>query len=302
VEAWRGRQTRKAARSKLSMIDQWNALSIRIKSLLEAARMHAAFLGINKSDAYSTSVVLRTHVGTIFADTLAFASRFQSSLSERARGSVERAKPELIRLTSDETTTRDMIQQQAWAALVLLATFESEMSYIMADVQDALRLRSERAFAHLQRLIVVDGDFRRKWILAFNAGELECERHGAVHLLLHGIWAFKVSGAGAQTDLVFQDSRSGIPDPQRYADGLVLTEWKCAATLGGSTNQFAAARKQAERYKAGILAGTELSRYRFAVVVTKDYVHVPDDIKVDGTTFRHVNVAVEPSTPSRVPN
>jgi hypothetical protein len=286
----------------MGMTDQWNALSIRIKSLLEAARIQAAFLGVNRSDAYSTSVVLRTHVGTILADTLEFSSRFQSSLPERARVSVDRAKPELIRLTSNETTTRDMIQQQAWAALVLLATFESEMSYIMADVQDALRLRSERAFTHLQRLIVVDGDFRRKWIQAFNSGELECERHGAVHLLLHGIWAFKVNGAGAQTDLVFQERTSGIPDPERYADGLVLTEWKCAATLGDSEKKFVAARKQAERYKAGILAGTELSRYRFAVVVTKDYVPVPDDIKVNGTTFRHVNIAVEPSSPSKAQN
>jgi hypothetical protein len=286
----------------MSMTDQWNALSIRIKSLVEAARMQAAFLSVNRSDAYSTSVVLRTHVGTILADTLDFSSRFESSLSEKARVSVERAKPELIRLTSNDTTTKDLIQQQAWAALVLLAKFESEMSYIMADVQDALRLRSERAFAHLQRLIVVDGDFRSKWIQAFNSGEVECERHGAVHLLLHGIWAFKVSGAGAQTDLVFQERPSGIPDPERYADGLVLTEWKCAATSGDSVNKFAAARKQAQRYKAGILAGTELSRYRFAVVVTKDYVPVPDDIKVNGTTFRHVNVAVEPSSPSKAQN
>jgi len=67
-------------------------------------------------------------------------------------------------------------------------------------------------------------------------------------------------------------------------------------------NKFAAARKHARRYKAGILAGTDLSCYRFAVVVTKDYVPVPDDIKVNGTTFRHVNVAVEPSSPSKAQN
>jgi hypothetical protein len=186
--------------------------------------------------------------------------------------------------------------------LVLLAAFESEMSFIMTDVQDALRLRSERAFAHLQRLIVVDADFRRKWGQAFSAGEPECERHGAVHLLLHGIWAFKVGGAGAQTDLVFQERPMGIPDPERYADGLVLTEWKCAATSRESEAKFGAARDQAQRYKAGILAGAELTAYRFAVVVSKDYIPVPGDVKINGITFRHVNIAVSPSTPSKAQN
>jgi hypothetical protein len=286
----------------MGMTDEWSALSTRIKSLVEAARMQAAFLSINKADSYATSDILRNKVGAILADALEFSSRFDARLSDRARASVARAQPAIARLTSNETTSRDSTQQQAWAALMLLAAFESEMSFFMTDVQEAVRLRSERAFAHLQRCIVVDADFRRKWVQAFNSGELECERHGAVHLLLHGIWAFKVSGAGAQTDLVFQERPSGIPDPERYADGLVLTEWKCAATSGDSVNQFAAARKQAQRYKAGILAGTELSHYRFAVVVSKDYVPVPDDIKVNGTTFRHVNVAVEPASPSKAKN
>jgi hypothetical protein len=286
----------------MGMTDEWTALSTRIKSLVEAARMQAAFLSINKADSYATCEILRSQVRTNLAAALDFSSRFDARLSDSARASVVQAQPAIARLTSNETTSRDVIQQQAWAGLMLLATFESEMSFFMTDMQDALRLRSERAFAHLQRLIVVDADFRRKWVRAFNAGEPECERHGAVHLLLHGIWAFKVGGAGAQTDLVFQELPSGIPDPERYADGLVLTEWKCATTSHESATQFAAARAQAQRYKAGILAGLELTAYRFAVVVSKDYVPVPDDVKVNGTTFRHVNIAVEPSTPSKAKN
>jgi hypothetical protein len=37
---------------------------------------------------------------------------------------------------------------------------------------------------------------------------LACEKLAGVHLLLHGIWAFKVHAAGERTDLVF-------PQPSR---------------------------------------------------------------------------------------
>jgi hypothetical protein len=133
----------------MSMTNEWKALSARIKSLAEAARLQAAFLSINKADSYATSVVLRNQVGGILADALDFSSRFDARLPDRARASVGRAKPAIVNLTSNDTTNRDSIQQQAWAAIMMLATIESEMSFFMTDVQDALRLRSERAFAHL---------------------------------------------------------------------------------------------------------------------------------------------------------
>lgn len=123
--------------------------------------MQAAFLSINKADSYATCEILRSQVDANLAAGLDFSSRFDARLSDSARASVARAQPAIARLTSNETTSRDVIQQQAWAGLLLLATYESEMSFFMTDMQDALRLRSERAFAHLQRLIVVDADFRQ---------------------------------------------------------------------------------------------------------------------------------------------
>jgi hypothetical protein len=144
-------------------------------------------------------------------------------------------------LITDENGTPDSKQERVWAALVSLAAFETEMSFILSDVQESIHVRSERAFLHLQRSIVADADFRAKWVSAFDNGEVACEKLGAVHLLLHGIWAFKVDAAGARTDIVYQEPINDPNNLQRYADGIVLTEWKKAKTEGESlrwSNRF----------------------------------------------------------------
>lgn len=185
------------------------------------------------------------------------------------------------------------------AAMVLLATFETEMSFILTDVQESIRARSERAFSHLQRSIVADREFREKWNAAFDEGEVACEKLGAVHLLLHGIWAFKVDAAGARTDLVFQEPAGDLTDKQRYVDGFVLTEWKKVADDADAESRFEEARVQAKRYAQGALAGSELTSYRYAVVVSRRRVSLPEDLSADGVVYRHINIAVDPQTPSR---
>ena len=129
-----------------------------------------------------------------------------------------------------------------------------------------IRSRSEFAFAHLQRSIVVDEAFRKKWQDAFAAGETVCEGLGAVHLLSHGIWAFKVNAAGERTDLVYAEPLADFATRHRYADGLVLTEWKKAATAKEAARKFEEAWDQARRYAQGVLAGNELTSHRYAVV------------------------------------
>jgi len=122
---------------------------------------------------------------------------------------------------------------------------------------------------------------------------------GAVHLLLHGIWAFKVDSAGARTDLVFEEPAGDVAAIQRYADGLVLTEWKKASKDSHSTKRFTEARLQARKYAQGLLTATELAGYRYAVVVSHSQVETPEDVTEGGVVYRHVNVAVDPRTPSR---
>jgi len=129
-----------------------------------------------------------------------------------------------------------------------LAVLETEMSFVLADVQEAIRARCERAFLHLQRSLVVDETIRNKWKTAFAAGETECERHGSVHLLLHGIWAFKVNAEGERTDLIFQEPGGALSRANEYADGLVLTEWKKATAQDEAGRRFGEARAQADRY------------------------------------------------------
>jgi hypothetical protein len=130
----------------------------------------------------------------------------------------------------------------------MLSAFETELNFLLSDVQAAIRARSERAFSHLQRSIVVDSAFRQQWQTAFEEGETSCEKRGAVRLLLHGIWAFKVGAAGEHTDLVYQEPVGGMSEEQRYADGIVLTEWKVASSDDEAQRQFSAARAQAKRY------------------------------------------------------
>jgi hypothetical protein len=169
----------------------------------------------------------------------------------------------------------------------------------LSNAQESIRARSERAFAHLQRLIVVDSTFREKWKAAFEDGEVACEKLGAVHLLLHGIWAFKVDAGGARTDLVFQEPAGSLANEQRYVDGFVLTEWKKTNLGEDAMLRFEQARSQARRYAQGALAGTELTAYRYAVLVSRQQVSIPEDVREGEVVYRHINVAVDPRPPSK---
>ena len=83
-----------------------------------------------------------------------------------------------------------------------MSEFKSEFELTVGGSVEHAKSLVERAFIHLQRTIVVDHDIRKKWKSAFNTGEIACERLGAVHLLSHGIWAFKADALGERTDLI----------------------------------------------------------------------------------------------------
>ena len=135
--------------------------------------------------------------------------------------------------------------------------------------------------------------------LTDTAGEVACEKLGAVQLLLHGIWAFKVDARKARTDLVFEEAPSDLAVIQRSADGLVLTEWKKAADDTLAPKLFEEARRQAASYAQGLLAATELTAYRYAIVVSRQQVTSPEDVREQGVVYRHINIAVAPLVPSR---
>jgi hypothetical protein len=189
--------------------------------------------------------------------------------------------------------------RKAKAGTLFLMMLENEVSPLLAGNEIAIRLRTERAFLHLQQLLATDGQVKTKWQDAFTDGETACEKLGAVHLLWHGIFAFKAHTETARTDLVFNEPIEGAL-VARTDSGLVLTEWKKSDGTNG-IRRFTEAREQARLYSSGILSGIELAGFRYAVVVSQHQLpaaQIPDDAKLDGVTYRHINIAIDPRTPS----
>ena len=79
----------------------------------------------------------------------------------------------------------------------------------------------------------------------------------------------------------------------------MLTEWKKVKTQTEASTKAEQARKQAALYKAGILGGIELANYRYIVLVSEEQLNRIDDIEENGVTYRHINIAVAPLSPSK---
>jgi hypothetical protein len=91
-----------------------------------------------------------------------------------------------------------------------------------------------------------------------------------VHLLLHGIWAFKVHTPDERTDLVLQEPIRDYDEVERSAEALVLTEWKIVRNDSQREEKAKKARNQARIYAGSVLGGVELRQYRYIVLVSKD--------------------------------
>jgi hypothetical protein len=108
-----------------------------------------------------------------------------------------------------------------------------------------------------------------------------------------------LNAEGERTDLVFQDIEASVADEQRYVDGFVLTEWKIARANSEAEKRFSEAKAQADRYAKGTLGGSELTGYRYLVVVSGPQVNVPADMTEGSVIYRRINIAVQPRTPSK---
>ena len=87
-----------------------------------------------------------------------------------------------------------------------LQAIESAITFSLSGLEEQVLSTTERALQHLQRSLIVDDVLRKRWLNAFDKREDHVEALGAVHLLGHGIFAFKVNAAGARTDLVVPDA------------------------------------------------------------------------------------------------
>jgi hypothetical protein len=276
--------------------ESWKAIAARIDGVARAAALEAQ-LRVNTSDTFGTLKVLGRTCAEILQQMLEFRTDFADSLPSTVCAAIEKFENDHGTLVGNAKDDRET----ARAAIALLAGLRSEVDFLLADRQETIRSRTERAFLHLRQVLAANPRERALWRQAFDdGGEAACEKLGAVHLLWHGIFPFKTDARGGRTDLVFAEPLDAN-EVARGVDGLVLTEWKVAdANSAGA--KFATARRQADLYKSGVLGGLELSGTRYLVAVTiepLDRSALPSDMTHEGVLYRHLNIAVEPGTPSR---
>lgn len=66
------------------------------------------------------------------------------------------------------------------------------------------------------------------------------------------------------------------------------------------TDLILQAKNQAKRYSKGSLSSLELSSVRYLVIVSEKHVKdLPSEINEDNLIYRIVNIAYNPSTPSK---
>lgn len=273
---------------------EWTAISNQIQGLIDAGHL---LLQSPKTNEVATKEILKPHSELIYQNIQNFLNIDKPKISEAAIKCIEKFLDDYQKKCS----------KRQWAdvttvvtALVLLASFRSEMTYHLSDIQAVTKHLTERAIIHLQRSIVADPDVEQKWKKAFKAGETQCEKLGANHLLLHGVWAFKASEKGERTDLVLGEPLQNLDMVQSVSQALVLTEWKVIRNENELKKLAEKALKQARRYSKGILSGFELANYRYLVLVSeKNIDKMPSDVLEDQITYKYYNIAVNPSVPSK---
>lgn len=280
---------------------EWNAISSRIAGLIEASNFLFANARTDKRDhLYSTEVLIDNCNRT--AEAVLNLRRYRTSLLTKANHALTQFERQWRR-TAEHFLSLPRPQlaqdfQSLEARVVLLASIRSELDHLLADQDAIIRSHVNRAFRHLDRTLIVDEEVRRKWLRAFEEGETACEKLGALHLLAHGIWAFKANAIGERTDLIL-----GVPleideGVIGAARGMVLTEWKLVRTKDDPDVKKAEAREQANRYSGGGLAGFELDRERYLVLVGESEFDKPKDEVVDQIAYLVVPLFLTRSSPS----
>ena len=158
----------------VNVMDNWLTLSARIKGLAKAALLYAEMKSFSPTDIQGGEQLFQ-QAQQVFGELETFALRNSERLSQ----------PVNMSLVSFLENNRDLFQKsdgdltaqliRTKSAIIVLAAFESELSYLLSDSKELMRRRTELAFVHLQRCIVVDEEFRNKWKNAFDTNEPACD-------------------------------------------------------------------------------------------------------------------------------
>lgn len=179
---------------------------------------------------------------------------------------------------------------------VVLMALRAPLDTSLAGSEEPRRRLVDRAFLHLNRTLTVDATARATWLAAF-AQEPRCEQLGALHLLSHGVFAFKADATSGRTDLILGEPLM-LTDEVRAADAVVLTEWKLVRPGDNANQKALEAKAQIERYASNELAGFELRKHRYVVLVSRSPLGLATS-ELDGdVTYHYANIVIEPATPS----
>ena len=285
----------------MTYIGQWKNLAARIDGLIRAGEFLASAISAMQSEAttgfdYFDCVKdsILPERASIIAEITQLGNIYASELPPQASAVLH----DYIMREQKKIQMSGVIGIQSLAPL---ASFRSQFEYLIRDAEAEGRSLTELAFEHLRRQIVVDNDIRGKWQTAFNEGnETDCEKLGAVHLLSHGIWAFKVVGTGAATDLVFNEPVKNYADSiRRTARALVLTEWKLVKDEKELLKKARVAREQAKIYSGGVLGDSELKRTRYVILVCGRRLP-PLEAVIDGAViYCHILLPTSPEVASK---
>jgi len=172
--------------------DEWKTIGGRIDGLMSAGEFFVQTLRVNSSDSFGVGTHLSNQARDIYLIIDEYYVRNKSLMPSSAENALDVFIKKIgPKFSGNPSGDLDGLKLY----LTSLSWLKAELEYFLTDFSFQARKRSERAFLHLQQCIVADKNIREQWQQAFEKGELQCERLGGAHLLLHGIWAFKVTGA-----------------------------------------------------------------------------------------------------------
>jgi hypothetical protein len=279
---------------------EWKAISSRIAGIVDAsAFLFRNSLADKRGHGKSTQVLIRNCDET--AKSTIDLQRYGESLPMKANEALRRFESVWstafwgARGPSHQPGLEFQLLEER---VVLLASIRSELDHLLADQNAIIRSHVKRAFQHLDRSLVADSELRQKWLRAFSEGETACEKLGAAHMLLHGIWAFKANSARQRTDLVLGNTLDVDDEVIGAARGLVLTEWKLVRREDKPEEVRKIAKAQASLYAGGGLAGFELESERYLVLIAEQEFDAPKDENEGSVSYKVISLVLNRKTPS----
>jgi hypothetical protein len=157
-------------------IDQWKALSARIRGLVEASEFDHRLFGNNNTGNWR-------FLGLQAGEVIDALKGLKVTLEDAGHATAVVAVGQVldlgqIKAVRAPSEMSDAQMQDVRSCLVALRAFEAQMTFLLSDSQQSIRTLSERAFRHLVWQIAVDDEVREKWQKAFKKprGEEHCEK------------------------------------------------------------------------------------------------------------------------------